>query len=88
MPDPTYQQPDPAGFPGAVLRRMADLRAFEEAAEVRSRVTDTFVLLKAINDLAAEVRELRAAIEPSSSPIVHGAEALREFKRLQENHHA
>jgi len=87
MPDTTHQQPDSAGFPGAVLRRMADLRAFEEAGQVRERMTDTFVLLKAINELAAEVRQLRVALEPSSSPIVHGAEAVREFNRLRENHH-
>lgn len=84
MPDPTYQQPDPAGFPGAVLRRMADLRAFEEAGQVRERMTDVFVLLKAINELAAEVRQLREALEPSSSPIVHGAEAIRAYRDLAE----
>lgn len=84
MPDPTYQQPDPAGFPGAVLRRMADLRAFEEAGQVRERMTDVFVLLKAINELAAEVRQLREALEQSSSPIVHGAEAIRAYRDLAE----
>lgn len=88
MPDPTYQQPDSAGFPGAVLRRIADVRAFEEAGEARERMTETFAVLRALQVLTDEVRQLRAAIEPSSSPIVHGAEALREFKRLQENHHA
>lgn len=84
MPDPTYQQPDPARFPGAVLQRIRDLRAFEEAGEVRERMTDIFAVLKAIQDLTDEVRQLRAALEPSSSPIVHGAEAVRAFRDLQE----
>lgn len=70
-----------------MLRQMANLRAYEEADQVRERITDTFVLLKAINDLTTEVRQLRAAIEPSSSPIVHGAEAVREFNRLLESNH-
>lgn len=84
MPDPTTaQQPDPAGFPGNVLRKMADLRAFEEAGRVREQMTDTFAVLHALQVLTDEVRQLRAAIEPSSSPLITGAEAVREFKRLQ-----
>lgn len=89
MPDPTtVQQPDPAGFPGYVLRRIADLRAYEEAERVTERLTDTFAVLHALQALTEEVRQLRAAIEPSSSPLIHGAEAVREFKRLQEKHDA
>lgn len=89
MPDPTtVQQPDPAGFPGNVLRRIADLRAYEEAERVTERLTDAFALLHALQVLTEEVRQLRAAIEPSSSPLITGAEAAREFKRLQEGNHA
>ncbi len=85
MPDPTYQQPDPERFPaGHMLRQLADLRAFEEAGQVRERMTDTFAVLKAISELAEEVRQLREALEPSSSPIVHGAEVLRAYRDLTE----
>jgi hypothetical protein len=63
---------------------MADLRAFEEADEVAGRITDTFLVLRALQVLTDEVRHLRAAIEPSGSPIVHGAEAVRAYSQLQE----
>lgn len=89
MPDATtVQQPDPAGFPGAVLRRMEDLRAFQEAESVAAELSHTFAVLKALQVLTEEVRQLRAAIEPSNSPLITGAEAVREFKRMQEKHHA
>lgn len=89
MPDPTtVQQPDPAGFPGNVLRRIADLRAYEEAERVTERLTDTFAVLHALQVLTEEVRQLRATIEPSSSPLITGADAVREFKKLQGSHHA
>lgn len=77
MPDPTYRT-DPA-FPQAVARRLRELAEFEDLpATTLGQVHD------ALLTLTAEVRQLRSAIEPSSSPIVHGDEALREFKRLQE----
>lgn len=86
MPDPTtVQQQDPAGFPGNVLRRIADLRAYEEAERVTERLTETFAVLHALQVLTEEVRQLHAAIEPSSSPLITGPEAVREFKRLQDN---
>lgn len=86
MPDPTtVHHPDRAGiFHASVLRRMEDLRAFEEAARATERLTDTFAVLHALQALTEEVRQLRAAIEPSSSPLITGAAAVREFKRLQE----
>lgn len=89
MPDPTtVQQPDQARFPGSVLHQLADLRAFREAESVAAELSHTFEVLKALQVLTEEVRQLRAAIEPSSSPLITGPEAVREFKRLQENHDA
>lgn len=90
MPDPTTaHDPDRAGiFHASVLRRMEDLRAYEEAERVTERLTDTFAVLHALQALTEEVRQLRAAIEPSSSPLLTGTEAVREFKKLQESHHA
>ena len=35
-----------------------------------------------VQALAAEVAALREALAPQQSPIVHGAEALREFAEL------
>lgn len=85
MPDPTtVQQPDPAGFPGNVLRKMAAIRAFEDAATLRGPSPDFYGVLHALQVLTDEVRQLRAAIEPSSSPLITGAEAVREFRRLRE----
>lgn len=84
MPDPTAQQPDHARFPGHVLRQMADVRAYEEAERTGARLTDTFAVLHALQVLTDEVRQLRAALDPSSSPLITGGEVVREFKRLQE----
>lgn len=36
-----------------------------------------------VQALAAEVAALREALAPSQSPIVHGADALREFAALR-----
>lgn len=78
MPDPTYRT-EP-GFPQAVARRLRELAEFEGAPS-----TTLGQMHDALLTLTAEVRQLRAAIEPSSSPIVHGAEALRAYQDLQES---
>jgi len=36
-----------------------------------------------VRALAAEVAALREALTPQQSPIIHGADALREFAALQ-----
>ena len=38
----------------------------------------------ALLTLTAEIRHLRYALEPSSSPLITGDAAVREFKRIQE----
>ena len=78
MPDPTYRT-EP-GFPQAVARRLRELAEFEGLpATTLGQVHD------ALLTLTSEVRQLRAAIEPSRSPIVHGAEAVRAFRDLHGN---
>lgn len=86
MPDPT-QRPT-SGFPAEVLRRLRDLERFESAADPyglsNMRDLGAVAIIDALLDLTAEVRQLRAALEPSSSTIVHGDEAVRAYRDLQE----
>lgn len=82
MPYPTAQQPDPARFPNEVLQRLRDLHEFQEAEMLSRRPIDLAAVHSALLELTAEVRQLRAAIQPTESPLIVGFEALREYRAM------
>lgn len=82
MPEPTYRT-DP-GFPAAVERKLRELARFEEAGAFGRRSPSLGDVHDALLTLTAEIRHLRYALEPSSSPLITGDAAVREFKRIQE----
>lgn len=86
MPDPTQLHDQPTSE--AVKRKLRQLAEFEEAGAFGRPSEPLGDVRDALFALAVEVRNLRLALEPSSSPLIHGDAAVREFKRLQEKHHA
>jgi len=82
MPDPKQSQGIP--FQNDVSRKLRQLAEFEEAGAFGRPSPSLGDVRDALFALAVEVRNLRLALEPSNSPLIHGDAAVREFKRLQE----
>lgn len=82
MANPCFGRDEP--FAAAMDKKLRQLAEFDEAGAIGRRMTSAADVRDALFELAIEVRNLRLALEPSSSPIVHGDEAVRAFRHLQE----
>lgn len=72
----------------AQQKALRDLAAFEEAgarlgAMGRSNLHDAVhQVLAELQDMRRELQQLREAVQPSESPLLIGADALREYRAL------